>query len=38
MFLEMIKLGVANLGEGKIKVVLADRGFFEYLKAICVVN
>jgi hypothetical protein len=29
MFLEMIKLGVANLGEGKIKIVLADRGFID---------
>lgn len=29
MFLEMVKRGAANLGEGKIKVVLADRGFID---------
>ena len=29
MLLEMVKRGVSNLGEGKIKVVLADRGFID---------
>jgi len=29
MLLEMVRRGVANLGEGKIKVVLADRGFID---------
>jgi hypothetical protein len=29
MLLEMVKRGVANLGEGKIKIVLADRGFID---------
>ena len=29
MLLEMVKRGVANLGEGKIKTVVADRGFID---------
>jgi hypothetical protein len=29
MLLEMVKRGAANLSEGKIKVVLADRGFID---------
>jgi hypothetical protein len=29
MLVEMVKRGVENLGEGKIKVVLADRGFID---------
>lgn len=29
MLVEMVKRGVTNLGEGKIKVVLADRGFID---------
>ena len=29
MLLEMVKRGVNNLGDGKIKVVLADRGFID---------
>lgn len=29
MLLKMVKKGVENLGEGKIKIVLADRGFID---------
>ena len=29
MLLDMVKRGVANLGEGKIKVLIADRGFID---------
>ena len=29
MLLKMVEQGVANLGEGKIKIVLADRGFID---------
>ena len=29
MFLKMVQLGIANLGAGKIKTVLADRGFID---------